>query len=214
MTTATTSEVHHDDSWEMEVPSKGGGDYVCCPPGNYPATIVGLFDVGHQADQNLKGESIEQRKLIVVFEFTKKRPDGKPFILGREYTWSMSEKAHFHQTVTNLTGRKFKEGDRFNPLSLCGAAVMVTVTNSGNGEKVYHNISSVSQFPEGFPVPEPDHTPLAWSVRKGDPFPVDTDWLPFIFGRSIKDIAEDSREARNQNTPKPSTTPPDDDIPY
>lgn len=205
--------------WDMTVGGGGGGgDYACCPPGNFPGTIVGMFDVGHQSEKDLKsGTMTEKRKLVVVFELNKKQPDGKPFILTNKYTWSMNEKSHFFRDVTNIMGAKFKEGEKFNPLSLVSLAVMINVTNSQNGDKTYHNIGSVSQYPEGFPAPPPStHESVAWTVMTGDPIPAGIDWVPFVYGKSIKTLAEESAEwKRKADTPTVVVVAADDDeIPF
>lgn len=220
MATATTAAPTANDVWSIEVKNgSGGGDYVLCPAGNHPGTIVGLFDIGHQDETNMKGEPEQKRKLVLAYELAKKRPDGKPFVLAREYTWSMGEKANFYKDVVNVTGISFKEGDKFNPLTLMALPVMVSVKHTGGGEKTYHNVSAVTQFPEGFPAPEPTIRPVAWSVLTGEPFPPGSDWLPFVFGQSIFEKAEQSREAKQRKAPQPvagAGTPGGDDadIPF
>lgn len=199
MATATTMPTTDEALWDMEVKKdSGSGDYVACPPGNFPATIVGLFDVGHQPETNDKGANIEVRKLVLVFELAKKRPDGKPFILCQRYTWSMKDNSNFYKLASNVTGIKFVDGAKFNPLPLVGLPVMVSVTNTTSGDKTYHNVGSVAGFPEGFPAPEPTLTPVRWTVLADAPFPDGLTWLPYVYGKSIKSLAEDSSEARKK----------------
>jgi hypothetical protein len=118
-----------------ELPGDHGRDLRHRPPGRE----------GHE-----HGTTVEKRKLVIVFELAKKKPDGSPFVLAMRQTWSMHEKANFYKLVTNITGAKFKEGEKFNPLGLLALPVMVNVTNTSSGDKTYHDIGNVSQFPEGF----------------------------------------------------------------
>jgi hypothetical protein len=187
--------------WEMTVGGGGsGGDYVACPPGNFPGIMVGIFDIGHQEEKDMKtGTMVEKRKLVIVFELAKKKPDGSPFLLAMRQTWSMHEKANFYKLVTNITGAKFKEGEKFNPLGLLALPVMVNVTNTSSGDNTYHDIGNVSQFPEGFTVPTPTHKPISWTVMSGTPFPDDMDWLPFVYGKSVKELVAMSAEARKRS---------------
>jgi hypothetical protein len=186
------------DPWEMEVGGAGGqGDYVLCPAGNYPATIVGLLDVGHHPATNDKGESYDSRKLLVVFELAEQRPDGKPFVLAERYTWSMKSNSNFYSLASNLTGRSFAEGDRFDPRTLLGQAVMCQVVHKAvqkeKGTKTYHNIGSITQYPKGLPKPAPTITPVAWSALSGQALP-DLPWVPHVYGESLGDLVTASRE--------------------
>jgi hypothetical protein len=207
------------DPWRMEASSKGGGEpFVACPAGNYPATIVGIFDIGQQ-QEDYGGECKEVRQLVIVVELSKKQPDGKPFVLGNRYTWSMNKKANFRGVVEGITGHTFADGEPFDPRSVLGLPVMVNVTNQtkgeGEGAKTYHNIKSISQFPDGFPNPTPTKAQVAWSVAEGTPFPTEPEpWLPFIYGSSIKDLVETSREWRRRGggaNANATTAPADDD---
>lgn len=213
-TLAPATNVNVNDPWSMEVANGGGsGEYVLCPPGNGPGVVVGIFDTGHQTVPKRTGGTMEQRKLVLVFELAKKRPDGKPFVMAERYTWSMNDQSHFFALVTNLTGKKYKEGERFNPLSLLGLPAMVSITNSPVGEKTYHNVGTVAQFPEGFPAPTATYKPIAWSVMTGEAFPAGLDHLPYVYGKSIESLAKESTEfkARAATVAPPSQNP---DIPF
>jgi hypothetical protein len=209
------------DPWTMEVGAGGSGsDYVCCPPCNSPGTIVGIFDIGHQSVQTKDKGIQEVRKLVLVFELIKKRPDGKPFVMAKNYTWSMRDNSNFYALATGATGKKFKEGEKFNPLSLLGGPVMINVTNTQSGEKTYHDIDAIAQFPDGFPFPTPIYPATSWSVMTGDGFPSGLDWLPYVYGKSIKALAEESAEWRKrgaQSQAQPPAGPgqqPGDGIPF
>lgn len=208
MSTATMTPTTTNDPWQMKVSTGGGGDFVACPAGNHPGTIVGLFDIGTQ-DESYQGQAKQLRKLVLVYELARKKPDGKPFVLGEEFTWSLTEKAKFRKMVESVTGRKFKDGESYDPRQLVGAPVMVMVTNTQNGEKTYHNVASVSQFPDGFPAPTPTYSSVVWSVLANEPWPAGLEWLPYIYGNAIKEMAEDCRERRGAiETAAGTTTPP------
>lgn len=204
-----------DKIWSMTVDRGcgGNGDYVCCPPGNHPGTIVGIFDVGTQNEQIKDAGMKPIHRLVVVFELTKKRPDGRPFILAKKYTWSMRDNSYLYKDVINITGHAFKDGEQFNPTSINGLPVLVAVSNSQPGDRSYHDVSSVARYPEGFPEIAPTHRPVSWSVLSDEPFPTGLDWLPYIYGKSVQDLANASVEARARNGirpdfgPAPATSP-------
>lgn len=208
-----------NDPWSMEVGGGGGnGDYVLCPPCNGGGVVVGIFDIGTQIVPKQAGGTQEQRKLVLAFELSRKRPDGKPFVMVERYTWSMNDRSNFFALVTNLTGKTYKEGEKFNPLSLLGLPAMVSVTNSTVGDKTYHNIGTVAQFPDGFPAVVATHKPIAWSVMTGEAFPSGLDYLPFVYGKSIESLVKESIELRGRGAAasSPANVPPsqDPDIPF
>ena len=231
MSTATVT-ANEPGIWEMEVAESSGGDFTPCPAGNYPATIVGLFDIGHQPetrkDQKTGAVSeVEVRKLVLVYELSKKAPDGRPFVMGDRVTWSMRDNSNFFKLVTNVLGERFNPGQKFTPTRLLGKAVMVNVTNTEKDDKgkFFANVGNVSSFPEGFPEPTPAHASILWSVLDGTPFPTSAGpWLPFIFGKTISALAAESAEAREAGRSKPSPVASalapgsgeakDDDIPF
>jgi hypothetical protein len=184
------------DPWLMVVPAAGMADYVLCPPGNYPGTISSVIDIGHQPNKFAKeGSNEEVRQLVLVFELVERQPDGKPFLLSLLLRWSLHEKANFFKIASGVTGRTFREGDRFSPEELKGGAVLVLVGNAPTGEKVYHRVESAAAYPKGMPVPTPVYPTYSYSIVTGGPFHPPYP-IPFIFGEPIEKLLADSREAK------------------
>lgn len=199
------SQASPRNPWLMEAGVGGDGEYVLCPAGNYPGTIIAIIDIGHHDDVNKNGKQINVHRLIVAFGLAKKRPDGKPYILVERYTWSMSDVSNFYKLACGVTGTKYKTGEQFDPRRLAGMPCMIQVTNSTKGEKVYHNIAGAAQFPEGLPPPIPTCTPLVWSVFDRTPIP-DTSWIPYVYGDSVASLIESSDES------KAGLIPPDGEL--
>jgi hypothetical protein len=126
----------------------------------------------------------------------KKRPDGAPFVVMRRYTKSLNEKSNLYKELCNLLGSRLKDGEKFNPSKLVGFPVLVAVTNKQEGERTYHDVSSIAQYPEGFPPIAPTYPRVVWSVLTGEPFPAGLDWLPYVYGKSIETLARMSHEAK------------------
>jgi hypothetical protein len=209
----------------MESTKGGENNYELCPSGNHPGAIVGLFDVGHHEAKSDKGEPYSRRELILCYEIAKKKADGKPFILGQRYTWSLRDNSTFYKIVAGVRGTAPAEGEKLDPRQLIGTPILVQVAHkvvkSEKGEKTYHNVASVSQYPEGL-APYQVQTPsVAWSVAEGRPFQ-NLDWLPWVYGQSIEDWAKESEEGRSGKFPTspgslPSERrqhPSDDDVPF
>jgi hypothetical protein len=209
MATVTTNQsvqaLSDDDIWGMEVTASGNFD--TCPPGNFPGVVVGIFDVGTHPTE-YKGKPKDTRQLVLVFELTKKAPSGLPYVLALRLTWSFGSQSNLRPLVESMLGTKFRDGDRFDPRVLSGLPCMVQVVNDVKGEKTYDKIAGVAQFPEGLPAPKPVHQPLVWSVKTGQPFPADSDWLPWVYGQSIRDLAMDSNEVTGRKPRSVGVTPP------
>ena len=197
--------------WKTTIPEpSGNGEYTPCPAGNHPGRICGLFDVGHhpvdRSDQKTgQVKTVDVRQLVIVFELSKKQTTGQPFTMAVRYTFSMNEKATLYSFVKNVTGAVPRPGQEFDPTTLLGRPVMVTVIHKGNadGTKTYANIGAVAAWPEGFPEPTWTIPPIAWSVLESAPFP-EAAWHPYIFGKSIKTLAGECKEARGYSTPASS----------
>jgi hypothetical protein len=224
------SQQNGSDPWEMETTvSGGGGEWELCPAGNYPANIVGLIDVGLHEREGDKGP-YEARQFVVVMESQKKTSKGHNFLFSKMFTWSMRDNSNWYKTVSSLTGRKFSEGEKFNPKSLLGMPVFVNITQSDvekNGKKkTYHNVENITAYPEGFPPPTNYRPPVTWSVREGTPRP-DFSWVPMVYGKDISKLVSESKEFKQGLTGAVQEAPTtreiaqgagiaatDDDIPF
>lgn len=207
----TQADYGSPDLWSMDVPTPGG-DYTPCPAGNHPGRICGLFDIGHhpeeKTDDKTKAKTIvDTHKLVLVFELAERQANGKPHTMALKLTWSMHEKSSFFKLVTGITGVRLQPNTKFNPLTLLGTPVLVNVVQKpGKENKVHANVETVSQWMRGLPEPAWQYSPVAWSVREvGKPFP-EFDWLPLVYGKSVKTLAGESTEARGFSGPRPTTT--------
>lgn len=201
-----------DKIWGMKVAEGGGGgDFTPCPTGNYPARIVAIFDIGHQTEDKTSNvvdpvtkvttkvvSKADVRKLILLFELTKKQPDATPYVLPLRLTWSMNEQANLYKYVVSITGEKFAAGQDFDPRTLLGKVVMANITAGKPNDKgkVYTNISTLAQYPEGMPEPTFQYELLLWSVLERKPFP-NADWLPYVYGKPIETLVKESTEYRD-----------------
>lgn len=189
-----------DQIWEQEA-SKGGeqGDWETCPAGNFPATIVGLFDVGTQKEfDRQKNETYEVRQLVLVLELIEEDSKGKNFYQAKKFTWSMRDNSNWYKLVTALTGKKFAEGEKFDPRKLMGLPCMAMVVHTNGTTKkgkaaTFANLETISQFPKGFPAPAKHRDPVCWSVSEGKSLP-DVAWVPNLYGKSVTTLAESSKE--------------------
>lgn len=209
----TTIDTEDRSLWKVKSTPGGDGEYELCPPGNYPAVIVGLFDIGHQ-EVKYKDEDVRQvHQLVIVYELVKKRSDGDPHRLAQRLTWSCHPKSGLTKLIVNVTGIQLGPEMEFDPRELLGIPVMVMVTNRQSGDRTFHELGSISQFPEEFPRPIPRIEPMCWSVRSDDPLPKGLGWVPFVYGKSIRELASSAVETKDRIAVA-AITGEDDKIPF
>ena len=191
--------------------NEGTGEFVTVPAGNHPGRIAAILDCGTHLEDKTKDDGTkyqaDTRKLVLVYELAKKQPNGEPFTIAQKFTWSMHEKSSFFGLVTQITGKKFAAGEKFNPTDLLGKPIMVNVVHKGSNGKTFANVGTVSQFPDGFPLPTFEYGPVLWSVMDRTPFP-DADWFPFSYGQSLHNFAAESKEGAAFMVPTSSTSKP------
>lgn len=195
------------DPWKTTVSApNSGGAFEVPPAGNPKARICALIDVGHLPETNDKGESYDSRKLIVGFELSKKKADGKPFVIANRYTFSMRTNSHLYSLVRDVLSRTLGEGAEFDPRELLSRYCRVQINHKDGttqkGEKrVYANVGSVTALDEDDGKFEASIEPVLWSVRQGTPPPCDLGFLGRIYGQTVYDMIRDSVEYRNGSVP-------------
>ena len=102
----------------------------------------------------------------------------------------MNDSANWYKLVSGLTGKKFAEGDKFDPRSVLGMPCMLMITNSivsrEGKDKTYHNVESIAQFPDGFPFPTQYRPPVCWSILEGIDKMPPLGWVPYIYGETLE----------------------------
>lgn len=164
------------------------------PQGTFRAVCVDVVDLG-VLDVTWQGQTKRQHKVNVAWVIDEPREDGRPFMVFKRYTLSLSEKSTLRKDLESWRGRKFTRDEEmgFDVETVIGRSCLLSVTHTEKGGKVYANVSSVSPLMRGMtamPIP-PDY------VRKKD-----------------RTDADHARAA--QDGPPIDDAPPltDDDIPF
>lgn len=129
----------------------GGGTFEQPPVGNHPARCVRIIDIGTQRGE-YKGTATMKKQVIVAWELPEELVSegdhaGKPFMVSRFYTQSLSEKANLRHDLENWAGRPMTKEELadFIPNKLLGKACLVTVSLS---DKDKAKVTNVSQLPK------------------------------------------------------------------
>ena len=136
--------------------SGGGKDFEQHPAGVFPARCVRIVDLGTQ-DESFEGQAKTLRKMAFFFEtnqlLTEGEYAGKPFMLNREFTCSLGEKATLRKSLESWRGRKFtnEEVKGFEITAVLGKPLMLNIveyTKKTTG-KMGTKIDSMMPLPSG-----------------------------------------------------------------
>jgi hypothetical protein len=150
----------------LPLPDSGTVQAVCCA----------VWDLGLQSRHYADGDSVSH-KIIIAWEISQLINDpesefnGQPYMLRKEYTLSLGEKANLRKDLESWRGAPFTAEERkgFNVYSIYGANCLLGVKHEpdkrDNG-KVYANVSAILPLPKGMekikPVRAENAEPPKW----------------------------------------------------
>lgn len=206
--------------------AKGGSNFQLAPVGNHIGICVQVVDLGTQHDEFNK-----KPKLIHKVRVSWELPDEKAvfdeargeesFMVSKEYTLSLNEKANLRHDIESWRGVPFteKELESFEVGKLLGAPAMVNVMHETSANKrKYVKITSVTRLPKTVKkadVPKPTIPLLKYDIEDGDN-DVFRSLPEFIQEKIMASVeatnggkASDEAPSRSQNQ-----SPDDDEIPF
>lgn len=118
------------------------------PAGMTQAVCLDILDLGVQKTFGKFGEKV-QRKILFVWETTKKMADGSPFLLTKKYTASMYEKANLRADLEGWAGKRFTDEQvrRLDVEVFKGRNCLLNVVHSD--DEKYANIEGITPLMEG-----------------------------------------------------------------
>ncbi len=181
------------------------------PAGTHVARCFSIIDMGTQTSEYM-GESKDLHKVRVTWELPEekavfKEENGEqPFVLSKDYTLSLYEKANLRKDLESWRGKQFTEQELmgFDISRLIGVPCLLSVVHKTTDKgKTFANISSVSSLAKGMKCPEQINPSVEYSIndKDNDVFRSFPEWLQ-------KKI-EEAHEWNNGTTP--AAGPEDDD---
>lgn len=159
-----------------------GGQYELPPDDNHRAAIVAVVDLGTHMEAFGSEAAKPVRKVVVAYELLDaKKADGFRFVVGLAYRLSLHEKASFRKVAEAARG-KLDNGADFDPASLLGHVVKLTIVHEGSGDKVYHKIDSITPADKkerGTKV-KTESPCYAWFSEDGEDY-IPHDWIPWTW---------------------------------
>lgn len=143
--------------------SSGSSQKELIPAGNYIARCYQMIQIG-TVDEIINNETKQMNKVRIGWElptetrvFSVERGE-QPFVISKEYTLSLSDKANLRKMLASWRGKDFTEEQAkcFDISVLIGIPCMLNVIHklSKDGTKTYQEIGSVSPMPKGVVCPD------------------------------------------------------------
>ena len=141
------------------------------PAGSHVARCISVIDLGTQ--DTPFGES---HKVRITWELPEekavfKEENGEqPFVLSKDYTLSLYEKANLRHDLESWRGRAFTEQELrgFDISKLIGAPCLLSVIHKTSDKgKTFANISSVSALPKGMSCPPMINPAVEYAITDG-----------------------------------------------
>jgi len=156
---------------KIPLPEAGTTQAVCCA----------VWDLGLQKTSYMGEEKI-QHKIVVAWEIveTINVPEseyhGKPYMLNKKYTMSLSEKANLRKDLESWRGRPFSADELkngFDLTKLYGANCLIGIKHEPDRvdpDKSYANVTAILPIPKGMSKIQPqraaDEQPPKWVLDK------------------------------------------------
>ena len=138
----------------MKLPA-ATSDFKPLEPGTHLAICYEVIDFGTQRDV-YEGEENIRRKLWIGWEIPDQTmDDGRPFVIGKEYTLSMHEKSALRKHLEAWRGIPFTDDDlgesgKFDVKNIIGKPCALSVTHNDKGRA---KVASVIALMKGTEVP-------------------------------------------------------------
>ena len=212
----------------LDATDKGNTTYEPIPADTHAGICISVIDIG---TQHIEKWDNWTHKVIIVWELPHVRLEWKdddgehdvPRVISREFTMSLSNKAHLRKFLETWRGKPFsvEELAGFNVGALEGAPALLTVLNNTKGDRTYSNVEGISKLPAAMEVPDSEIGTRRFDM---DNYENTTDMdkdvremgIPEWIHKKIQKSREYSNMLANEMGEAPATTKPveDDDIPF
>ena len=136
----------------MPIIAKADSDnFEKAPTGTVQAVCTFIHDIGHQPGE-YQGRPNVRHQIIVSWELSEKMTQGeyagKPFMVSKYYTLSLSEKSNLRKDLENWRGKAFtaEELAGFDVEAIKNANCLLSITETENGKR---KVSGVAALPKG-----------------------------------------------------------------
>ena len=182
--------------WNQTAKKGGDAQFEKSPPGNHPAVLVAIIDMGTQINE-YQGTETCQRRAFFVWELVTKKMSGTKAVnhlIGIDLTVSLNEKAKLRKWVEARQGRHIPEGGEYDITKELGQSCLLNIVEK-NG---YPKIDGVSAVPDGLSVPTAQRELFLCSL---DEFTSGAktlpEWVPYLYGEPLADHIKRCEELKD-----------------
>lgn len=155
----------------MKWADNGGGDFEQPPAGTHVARCVKVIDIGTQKGE-YQGKATIKRQCVIGWELptelmTEGDYAGKPFVVSKFYTASLSEKANLRKDLANWRGRDFTEQELqgFEAKNILDKPCLISLTPNEKGKI---RVTGVMALPKATQVPQRVNNIVYFSLDEFD----------------------------------------------
>ena len=129
-----------------------GADFKPAPAGNWPAVCYRLIDLGTQ-ETEYEGKKGKAHQISIWWELHDEETmtdEGKPMLIFKTFTFSMSEKANLRKVLESWRGKAFTAEDfgNFDMRNLLGVPCLVNVAHKDGRNGTYSYVAGVGKLPK------------------------------------------------------------------
>jgi len=203
--------------------SNGSQNYAPVEAGNYVARCYSMIHIG-TCTEEIMGVKKDLNKVRLTWELPtetkvfKEENGEQPYVLSKEFTLSMHEKASLRATLEAWRGKGFTEDEAksFDVTKLLGVPCMVNVIHKvSKAGKTFADIKGVTPMPKGLQCPQQINPTFEFSVLEFDEDKFNT--LPDFLKDKIKNSKEfkELQQPNNVETHAEETIQQsDEDLPF
>jgi hypothetical protein len=191
--------------WTQQAKKKGsggGGDDRPLPPAgeDQSAVLVALVDLGTHLN-TYGGQETWKRKVFLVWELVE--VPGR-LLAHKDFTLSLHEAALLRQFVDSWKSVPLQDDEDFDVSKLVGQPCLLDIIHkkSKDGSKTFHDVKAAKKpifRGQKVKIAAPEHKPFCWHLDDGGEGKL-PDWLPWLYGRSITEWIQDSKERRGDES--------------
>jgi hypothetical protein len=134
----------------MSIMVRAGGNFIPAPAGTHAAVCVDVIDRGM-----VETTFGKQHKIVIVWQIDETMDNAKPYLVQRQYTCSLNEKATLRRDLESWRGRAFTktELDGFDLETLLGIGGLLNIVHRETAITTYGNVASVMRLPKNMTAP-------------------------------------------------------------
>lgn len=184
-------------------------NYEDIEPGVYAGTCIQVVELGtHDNTHPLADPGSKKKELLLVWEITDElMEDGRPFVVNKRYTNSLSEKAILRKDLASWRGKDFSadELEEFDLGKILGKPCMLNIVarkGKKDPSREYRNVASITPLPKGMKIGEPVNELVNFGIDDYHDEELVSQLYPWV-----RKIIEESHEIT-------SNPDDDDDLPF